>query len=438
MGLVIRGGRLIDPRHGVDGEHTLYLDHGRVVAIDQLPVGFVSERIVEAAGLVVCPGLVDMRARLRDPGEEYKATMESETGAAVAGGVTTLCCPPDTFPVLDTPAMAHMVRNRAAGIGRSRIVPLGALTVGLNGERLTDMAALADAGCAGVGNAEHPVTNTLVMRRAMQYASTFGLTVFLNPQDPWLQGNGCVHEGIVSTRLGLPAIPEAAEIVGVARDLALVETTGARAHFCHLSSARAVAMIAEARTRGLPVSADVTAYHLHLTEHDIGTFDTRCFVLPPLRGTGDREALREALAGGIVSAVCSDHQPHGPDAKLAPFGEAAPGISGLETLLGLTLRLVRDGVLPLNDALRALTAEPAALLQIDAGHLGVGAAADVCIFDPDTEWSVEPDAMISRGHNTPFGGWRLPGTVLMTLVEGRIVYERGGEALAPAGAGTAA
>ena len=425
MKILVRGGRLVDPASGRDGRHDLYLADGRVAAIDEQPRDFTAEEVIEAQGRVVCPGLVDLCARLREPGEEHKATIASEVRAAVAGGITRLVCPPDTRPVIDTPAMAWMVRDKAQEAGLARVHPLGALTVGLEGRRLTDMAMLADAGCVGVSNALAPLENTLVLRRAMQYAATFDVPVFLYPQDPWLQGNGCVHEGEVSTRLGLPAIPEAAETVGVARDLALIETSGARAHFHLISSGRALEMIGEAERRGLPVTAGVAVHNLHLTEQDIGAFDTRYKVLPPLRSAADRDALRRGVAAGTITTICSDHQPHGADAKLAPFGEAAPGISGLETLLPLTLRLVREQALDLSAAVAALTCNPARIAGLDAGRLAPGDTADLCIFDPGAEWTLTGDAMLSRGRNTPFLGTRLWGRVTHTLVAGRIVHRAG-------------
>ncbi|MCZ6577342.1 MAG: dihydroorotase [Acidiferrobacterales bacterium] len=424
MGLVIRGGHIIDPANKVDGKHDIFIDDkGFVAAVGNAPPGLEVTQTLDATGKIVCPGLVDLRARLREPGLEYKATIESEVRAAVAAGITTLCCPPDTDPVIDTPAMAQMIQQRAWRFGLAFIHPLGALTRGLAGERLTDMEALDDAGCVGLSNALKPVTDTLVMRRALEYAASFDLTVFLQSEDPWLHGSGCVHEGEVGTRLGLPGIPEAAETVGVARDLALIEQTGVRAHFCQLSSARAVAMVTEAQGRRLPVTADVTAHHLHLTEHDIGFFNTQCHVLPPLRSVRDREALREALKSGALAAICSDHQPHEPDAKLAPFGDSAPGISGLETLFPLTLKLVDDNVLSLNDAIACVTCKPANILGIDSGHLSVGATADVCVFDPQEWWALSEDKLVSRGHNTPFLGWELRGRVTHTLVGGQVVFE---------------
>ena len=424
MGLLIKGGRLIDPANGIDARKDLYIDDGGFVsAVGKAPAGFKVKTTIEAQGRVVCPGLVDLRARLREPGLEYKATIESEVHAAVAAGITTLCCPPDTHPVIDTPAMAQMIQSRAWRFGRAFIHPLGALTRELEGKLLADMEALDEAGCVGVTNALAPMTDTLVLRRALEYAATLDLTVFLHAEDPWLRNSGCVHEGEVGTRLGLPGIPEAAETVGVARDLALIEQTGCRAHFCNLSSSRAVAMIAEAKQHGLPVSADVTAHHLHLTEHDIGDFNTQCHVRPPLRSTTDRKGLRRALKNGVINAICSDHQPHEPDAKLAPFARSEPGISALETLLPLTLKLVNDKLLTLPEAIALLTHKPAEIIGVDSGQLGAGATADICIFDPEAIWLLTEDKLVSRGHNTPFLGWEFRGRVTHTLVGGKLVFE---------------
>ena len=424
MKIVIRGGRVIDPANNIDRMCDLFIDDGQIVDSKLAGSDFTADQTIDATDKVVCPGLVDLQARLREPGEEHKATMQSELSAAVAGGVTSVCVPPDTNPVIDTPAMVHMVRQRGRRIEKARVYPLGALTIGLKGEQLTDMATLRDAGCTAVSNVDHSIDNTLVMRRAMQYASTFDLTVFLTALDPWLKGNGCVHEGEVSTRLGLPAIPEAAEVVALARELALIETTGARGHITQLSCARSVDKIAEAKARGLNVTAAVSAHHLHLSEQDIGEFDTRCHVMPPLRSIADRDALREGLASGVIDAICSDHQPHGLDAKLAPFSESSPGITGLETLLSLMLKLVNESVLPLSDALAKVTANPARILNVDVGQLTPGAPADVCIFHPDATWLVDATSLQSRGSNTPFDRHTLKGFVDTTLVAGRIIYQR--------------
>jgi dihydroorotase len=423
MGILIQGGRIIDPANSIDAEKDVYIQDGFIVSLGNAPAEFKRDNVLDARGKIVCPGLIDLRARVREPGLEFKATIESETRAAVSAGITTLCCPPDTTPPIDTPAMAQMIQQRAWRVGLAFIHPLGALTRNLEGRLLTDMAALDEAGCVGFSNALQPIRDTSVLRHAMEYAASFDLTVFLHSEDPWLRNNGVVHEGEVGTRLGLPGIPEAAETVAVARDLALIEQTGVRAHFCQLSSARAVAMIAGARKQGLPVSADVTAHHLHLSEHDIGFFNTQCHVQPPLRTTRDRDGLRQALKEGVLSAICSDHQPHEPDAKLAPFNSSEPGISGLETLLPLTLKLVEAKLLSLNDAIALLTHKPADILGIDAGDLSVGAAADICIFDPGMHWALEPDKLVSSGHNTPFAGWEFPGRVTHTLVGGEVVFE---------------
>ena len=421
MRILVSNGRIIDPGNNIDAVGDVFIEEGRIAPRSDQNGPF--DRTIDASGLIVCPGLVDLQVRLREPGQEHKATMRSELGAAVSAGVTSVCCPPDTDPVIDTPAMVHMVRQRAQQIELARLHPQGALTRGLKGEQLTDMAALDEAGCVGVSNADYAVENTLVMRRAMQYASTFDLTVFLNILDPWLKGNGCVHEGEISTRLGLPVIPEAAETVALARELALIETTGVRGHICQLSSGRSVEKISEAQQRGLPVSAAVSAHHLHLSERDIGDFDTRCHVLPPLRNLADRDALRQGVADGVIQAICSDHQPHGTDAKLAPFSESAAGIAGVETLLSLVLQLVDDNVLPLQKAIAAITSEPARILGTDLGQLSEGAPADICIFDPDTTWTLNAELLHSNGTNTPFDGWTLPGKVRWTLVAGQVLYE---------------
>ncbi|KPK11309.1 MAG: dihydroorotase [Acidithiobacillales bacterium SG8_45] len=424
MSLRITNGRIIDPANDLDQKADLFIDdEGFIVGIGKAPKNFAAELTIDASDLIVCPGLVDLQARVREPGLEYKATIESETLAAVSAGITTLVTPPDTTPVIDTPAMAQMIQQRAWRFGLAFIHPLGAMTRDLEGKQLSDMESLDEAGCVGVTNALNPIKDTLVLRRAMEYAASFDITVFLRAQDPWLNGGGCVHEGEVGTRLGLPGIPEAAETVAVARDLALIEQTGVRAHFCQLSTARAVAMIAEAQERGLPVTADVTAHHLHLSEHDIGYFNSQCHVIPPLRSERDRDGLRKALKDGVISVVCSDHQPHESDAKLAPFIESEPGVSGLETLLPLTLRLVDDGLIDLTQAIAALTSEPADIIGVDTGNLAIGSTADICIFDPEARWKLDTSNMISRGHNSPFGGWEFKGKVTHTLVGGVLVYE---------------
>lgn len=425
MHIVIQGGRVIDPAHHLDTVTDLFIAVGKIVGLGQPPAGFTPEQVIHAQGHVVCPGLIDLCARLREPGQEHKATIASETRAAAAGGITTLVCPPDTDPPIDEPAVIEWIRRRTKAAGQARVLTLGALTHRLRGERLAEMAALKEAGCIGVSDGGRPIANSRVLRRALEYAATFDLTVFLTPLDAEL-GHGLAHEGAVATRMGLPGIPAAAETGVIARDLELVRDLGVRVHFGRLSSARSVELIARARAEGLPVSADVAAHHLHLTEMDLVGFDSRCHVQPPLRGLRDKEALRAGLASGALSAICSDHQPHEPDAQQAPFGDTEPGMSGLDTLLSLSLRLVQDGLLPLTTVLERLTCDPARILGRDLGHLGMGAMADVCVFDPEAEELLEATHLRSRGQNSPFIGWALPGRVTHTLLEGRIVYQREG------------
>jgi dihydroorotase len=420
--LRLKGGRVIDPANKVDGVLDVYIANGRIAALGGAPQGFADAREIDAGGCIVCPGLVDLCARVREPGQEHKATIATESVAAAGGGITTLCCPPDTNPVVETPADIELIRLRAEKIGKTRIVTLGALTHGLDGERLSEMAALKSAGCVGVSNALRPLANTLVQRRALEYAATFDLTVFLHANDHWLSANGCAHEGRVATRLGLPGIPEAAETAAVARDLTLIEQTGIRAHFCRLTTARAVHMVARAQFDGLPVTADVAIPYLYLTEIDISDFDSRCHVIPPLRTTQDRLHLREALKRGTLSAISSDHQPHEADAKLRSFPSTEPGISGLDTLLPLGLRLVDEHVLDLHELIHRLTAGPSGILGLPFGTLSVGASADVCIFDPERTWQLNTETIRSNGHNTPFMDWEMKGRVIHTLLAGKLVH----------------
>ena len=422
MRILIKGGHVIDPANDIDKVQDLYIADGKILARGRKPQDFEADRVIDAAGLVVCPGLVDMRARLREPGQENKATIASETKAAVKGGVTTLCCPPDTDPVIDTPAVVELIHRRALEAGFAKVVPLGALTYRLRGEQLAEMFALKQAGCAGVGNALRPV-DPKILRRAMEYAASQGLTVYIHPEDSALSQNGCAHEGVVSVRLGLPGIPETAETVAVAQALQLIDLTGVNAHFCQLSSAAAARMVARAQYDGAPITVDVTAHQLFLTEMDLGFFNAQCHVRPPLRTQRDRDGLREALANGTISAICSDHQPHDTDAKLAPFPATEPGISAIETLLPLTLRLVDEGLLTLADAISRVTFFPANILEINAGTLDNGASADVCIFHPHYTRRYEEHHIVSAGKNTPFLGWNFKGFVTHTLLDGQIVHE---------------
>ncbi len=423
MKLEIRNGRLVDPGHGIDRVASVYIAAGKIAAIGEPPAGFGASRTIDAKGLVVAPGFIDLAARLREPGFEYKATLESEMRAAVAGGVTSLACPPDTDPPLDEPGLVEMLKHRARSLNGAHVYPVGALTVGLKGAELTEMGELSEAGCVAFSQAEAPLTDTQVLLRAMQYAATFGHRIWLRPQDPHLAKGGVAHDGEVATRLGLPAIPASAETIALATTFALVRETGVRVHLCRLSTADGVAMVRAAKKDGLPVTCDVAVHHLHLCDVDIGWFDAQCNLVPPLRGTRDRAALRAGLADGTIDLVCSDHTPVDDDGKQLPFAEAEPGATGLELLLPLTLKWAAAEKVALPAALSRITVRPAAILGLDAGHLGVGQPADICVFDPDTYWKVAPAALKSQGKNSPFVGLEVPGKVRVTLVGGQVVYE---------------
>ncbi len=417
----IINGRLIDPANQIDKQINIHLQHGKIIALGDPPKNFTAQHIIDASHQIICPGLIDLRFRLREPSYETKGSIASETRAAVAGGVTALCCPPDTMPVIDNAAMVKLIRLKAETEGLAKVYTLSALTQQLQGEKLSEMRELKNAGCVGTTNALKAVKSTLVMRRALEYAASHDITVFIQAFDPWLS-DGCAHEGAVSTRLGLAGIPVSAETIAIARDLQLIELTGAKAHFCHLSSAKAVQLIQQAQNDGLPITADVTAHHLHLTEMDIGFFDSNCHVLPPLRTQRDQDALRHGVKSGVISSIVSDHQPHSSDAKLAPFAETSAGISGVETLLPLALKMIEAQGMSISDVIARLTQQPAKILNLSEGTLSVGADADVCIFDPEAWWVVDRKKLLSRGKNTPFHGWELKGKVTYTIKSGEIVF----------------
>lgn len=425
MRITIKKGRIVDPAHKRDEIADLHITGGKITAVGKTPKGFVPDRVINAANRIVCPGLVDLSARLREPGRGNQASITTETAAAASAGITTLCCPPDTDPVIDTTAVAELIHQRAATAGKSRVHCIGALTRGLKGETLAGMHTLKNSGCIGVSNAHVPINNTAVLRRALEYAATCDLTVHLSCEDGFLGADGVIHEGIMAARLGLPGIPETAETIALSRALLLIEQTGARAHFCRISCAASVTMIAQARDKGLPVTADAGIAYLYLTETDLAGFNSLCHLRPPLRTLRDRDELRRGIADGVIDAICSDHQPHDDDAKSAPFGLTEPGASTLDVLLPLSLQLVRDNILDLGQAIAALTIRPARIAGIDAGHLDIGATADICIFDPERAWTVTRNSLASAGKNSPFLFWEMTGKITHTLVGGRIIFEQG-------------
>ncbi|PCH59563.1 MAG: dihydroorotase [Gammaproteobacteria bacterium] len=420
----IRNGLVIDPANNINEVRDVFIAKGKIISVSSdAPDGFNADIVIDASGHVVCPGLVDLCARLREPGQEQKATIASETAAAAASGITSLCCPPDTKPIIDTAAVATLIHEKAQAAGKASVYTLAALTRQLDGASLSEMGALKNAGCVGVSNAYAPFKNNLILRHAMEYAASHDLVVHLHAEDIDLRNDGCVHEGQISTRLGLAGNPAAAETVAVSQILALIEQIGVKAHFCRLSTARAVQMIARAQYSGLQVTADVSAHQLHLTDMDIGYFNSNCHVSPPLRSLRDREGLRAGLSQGTISAICSDHQPHEADAKLSPFALTETGMSGLETLLPLSLRLMNEGLIELMPLLASLTCQPAQLLGINAGTLTPGAKADICIYDPEREWQLDSTTLRSKGQNTPMMHWEFLGQVTHTLRHGQFVFQ---------------
>jgi dihydroorotase len=429
MKILIKNGRVINPASGFDALADVAIAAGRIVSIGAVPADFAPNKTIDASGCVVAPGLVDLSVRLREPGHEHEGMLESELAAAVAGGVTSLVCPPDTDPVLDEPGLVEMLKFRAEKLHQSRVFPLGALTRGLRGTALTPMVQLTEAGCVGFSQAEVPLEDTQVLQRALQYAASFGFTVWLRPQDMHL-GKGVAASGALATRLGLPGVPVAAETIALHTIFELMRATGARVHLCRISSAAGLALVARAKADGLNVSCDVSINSLHLTDTDIGYFDSRMRLDPPLRQQRDRDALRQGLLDGTVDALVSDHSPVDEDAKTLPFAEAEPGATGLELLLGLACKWGDDSGAGLLRALAVLTSEPARVLgsslgtlQASAGQLIKGGAADVCVFNPNQSWTVEPSALRSQGKHTPFSGYELPVRVRWTVVGGQLAYE---------------
>lgn len=423
MKIQIKNGHVIDPKNNIDSQLDLFIAAGKIVALGKAPEGFIASQTIDARNLIVCPGLVDLSARLREPGDEYKATLISELQAAVAGGVTSLACPPDTDPVLDEPGLVEMLKHRAKQLNLAHVYPLGALTRQLQGKVLSEMGELREAGCVGFSQANIAITDTQVLWRAMEYAATFGFTLFLHAEEPFLAKDGVAHDGEVASRLGLKGIPSAAEALALASILRIAKETGARIHISRLSTAEGVEMIREAKKHGVNITCDVSANHLHLTEHDIGFFDANCHLKPPLRTQRDKDALGAGLKDGTIDAICSDHTPVDDDAKLAPFAEAEVGATGLELLLALTLKWANQEKLSLANAIALISQSSAKILGIAAGNLSVNANADICIFDANEYWKIEPNALKSQGKNTPFNSLEIAGKVKTTLVNGQVVYQ---------------
>ena len=430
MKILIQNGRVIDPASGFDVVADVAIAAGRVLSMGAAPDDFAAAHTINAAGCLVIPGLVDLAARLREPGHEHEGMLASELAAAVAGGVTSLVCPPDTDPVLDEPGLVEMLRFKAENLHQARVLPLGALTRGLHGEVLTEMLQLTEAGCIGFGQAEVPLANTQVMQRALQYARSFGYTVWLRPQELYL-GKGVAASGPLATRMGLSGVPVAAETIALHTIFELVRATGTRVHLCRISSAAGVELVRQAKAQGLPVTCDISINSLHLTDLDVGYFDSRTRLNPPLRQQADRAALRAALADGTVDALVSDHTPVGADEKDLPFAEAEPGATGLELLLSLALKWAQADGVPLALALACVTSKSAAVLGASVGELAsslgrlhAGGVADICVLDPQASWQVQPQALRSQSKHTPYAGYELPAQVRATLVGGRLAFER--------------
>ena len=425
MKIHIKNGRVIDPASATDAVQDVFIAAGKIVALGQAPADFVANKTVDATGLIVTAGLVDLSARLREPGFEYKATLDSELQAAMRGGVTSLVCPPDTDPVLDESGLVEMLKQRARMQNKAHVYPLGALTVGLKGESLTEMVELTEAGCIGFSQAEETIANTNTLQRALDYAATFGFTVWLRPQDAYIGKGGVAHSGPLASRLGLSGVPVMAETIALHTLFELMRATGAKVHLCRISSAAGLDLIRKAKKEGLPLTCDVGAHHVHLTDADIGFFDSNARLTPPLRSQRDRDAISAALKDGTIDAICSDHTPVDDDEKLLPFAEASPGATGLELLLSLALKWAEDsrGDVSLTLALSKISQHAAKVAGVPAGQIAVGHAADICIFDPATRWKVEAKALASQGKHTPFLGYELPGVVKATIVSGHIAFD---------------
>lgn len=423
MRLCIRQGRVIDPSQSLDQVTDLFIEDEKVVAIGDAPSDFIVDKEVDASGKWVLPGLVDLAVALREPGFTQKGNIASETLAAASGGVTTLVCPPDTQPVIDTPAVAALIQDKSFEAGLVNVLPTGALTQGLQGEQLSNMVALTEAGCVALSNHCYSMASTKVMSRALEYAATHDLLVIFHPNDASLSDGGCAHEGVISTMHGLAGIPETAETIALSRDLMLVEKSGVKAHFARLTCAKSVEMIADARAAGLDVTADVALHNLLLTDQVLNEFNGQYHVIPPLRAEDDRLTLIEGIKSGAITAICSDHQPHEKMAKIAPFAATAPGMANVEILLPLALTLMDEGDLDVQSLVRCLTIGPAECLGLDAGSLQVGSYADLVLFDSTVNWRWTPETRKSKGHNSPWINELISGRVTATYLAGREVYK---------------
>jgi len=421
--ILIQNGRIIDPANNIDQSLPVYIAAGKIVSVGQKPADFTADITLDAQNKIVCPGFVDLSVRLREPGHSRKGSIHSETRAAAAAGVTSLCLPPDTRPIIDTPSVVEYIRDKAEQAGYPNVFPFAALTKQLKGQELSNMQALKRMGCIAVSNAMCAPQNLLILRHAMEYAVSHDLPLALHPDEPSLSRGGCLHEGAVASQYGLPGIPAAAETIAVTQTLELSILTGCRVHFSQISGQGAVKKIQQAQHEGLPVTADVAIHQLHLTDTDLTPFDSRYHVLPPFRGQLDKTALREGLINNTLTAICSDHQPHDLDAKLGALPETEPGISALETLLPLTLQLVAENSLSLSQAISRLTDKPAAIFSLNKGTLSPGMDADICIFDPNKNWQVNKDTWHSAGINTPYWEQTLQGKVSHTLQSGKIIYQ---------------
>jgi dihydroorotase len=420
--ILIKGGHVIDPGR-VNGVADVLIEHGKISAVGQMLTAPAGATVIQAAGQLVLPGFVDLHVHFREPGFEYKETIQSGTESAVAGGFTTVCAMPNTNPVNDNQAVTEFMLERAKAAGNANLYPIGAITKRSEGKELAEIGDLRRAGCVAISDDGKPVMNSLVMRRAMEYARAFDVPVVDHCEDLHLSEGGCMNEGVISTELGLPGIPAAAEDVMVARNVSLAELTGARLHLAHISTAGSVRMVREAKARGLKVTAEACPHHFTLTEETTRGYNTHAKMNPPLRTSQDVQAIKDGLRDGTIDVIATDHAPHATQEKQQEFTEAPFGIVGLETALPLTLALVEEGVLTLESAVDKLATAPAKAFSLNAGTLAVGAPADVAIVDPGLEWEVDPSRFRSKSRNTPFAGWKVKGRVTTTIVSGRVVYE---------------